>query len=132
MKACQLHIWAALAFLVVAPGHVLGQSSTDSGQSSIDSRVQKLEETIQVLERQVDSLEAQLRERNVTVQADPAKVNWRKLQNGMSESDVKQLLGSPSKIDANEVIITWFYGYPLGGRVEFDGNSHTVEGWTEP
>ena len=59
-------------------------------------------------------------------------MNWRKLRSGMAESDVEQVLGSPSRADANEAFITWFYGYPSGGRVRFDAKSHTVQGWAEP
>jgi hypothetical protein len=50
----------------------------------------------------------------------------------MAESDVEQLLGSPSKVDVNEYFITWYYGYPSGGRVQFDAEQRIVEGWTEP
>src|SRR6478752_6327399 len=82
-------------------------------QSSVDARVQKLEETIQILERRVASLESQLREQHAPATAAPDKSNWRKLKQGMSQGEVEQLLGSPSKVNERGMSTAWFYG-PYG------------------
>jgi hypothetical protein len=111
--------------LLVASGAVFAQSNDDP-------RVQRLEETVRALESRVAALEAQLRERSAPANVAPDKVNWRKLRNGMSEDDVAQLLGSPSKVDANPVYFIWYYGYPIGGHVDFHTESRKVEGWREP
>jgi len=50
----------------------------------------------------------------------------------MVEGDVERLLGSPTKVDAGIVYVTWYYGYPAGGRVRFGANSSVVEAWEEP
>ena len=93
--------------------------------------MQKLEDTIRVLERRVAALEDQLHEQAPAGVAS-GKVNWRKLQKGMSESDVEQLLGSPSKVDVYGSFTLWHYGYPLGGQVQFDPNTRGVTSWHEP
>ena len=116
----------------VAPVLLLLASSQLFAQSSDDARVQKLEEAIRVLERRVASLENQLRERNASAPVASGQRNWRKLKKGMSEGDVEQLLGSPSKIDMLGPISIWYYDYPLGGDVKFDSDKHTVTAWSEP
>ena len=116
------YLLVSLIFFATASDHVLAQSGDDS-------RIQRLEESIRALERRVASLEEQLRERPVASRVAPDKVNWRKLRNGMAESDVEQLLGSPSKVWVNEAFIKWYYS---GGSVQFDPDSHTVTEWIEP
>ena len=123
MKTGRL-IWVAPVFFLLA-------SSELFAQSTVDSRLQKLEEAIRVLERRVASLEDQLREKNASAPVAAGKVNWRKLHQGMSEGDVEQLLGSPTKIDAFGSFTVWYYGYPSGGQVQFN-SKHTVQAWHEP
>jgi hypothetical protein len=91
----------------------------------------KLEETIRDLERRVAALEDPLRERNAPVRVAPDKMNWRKLEKGMSEGQVEQLLGSPSKVDVYGSFSVWYFGYPSGGQVKFDP-ARKVAGWSEP
>jgi hypothetical protein len=124
MKAVR-YFWAPFLLLLAVTGEV-------SAQSTVEPRVQKLEDTIRILERRVAGLEEQLRERSAPAPVASDKVNWRKLQNGMSEGDVEKLLGSPSKVDAYGPFTIWHYGYPSGGQVQFDGRSRTVTGWHEP
>jgi len=135
-------LWVGTVFLLLASGELFAQSS-------IDSRVQKLEETVRALERRVAALEDQLRERNAShdlappsaapaplpiPRADPTtvasdKAKWRKLRRGMSEGDVEQLLGSPTRVDAFKSGAVWHYGWM--GQVQFDGNAR-LESWHEP
>lgn len=114
-------IWVATVFFLLAPSELFAQST-------VDSRLQKLEETIRVLERRVASLEDQLREKNASAPVTAGKLNWRKLRQGMSEGDVEQLLGSPSRVDAFGIFTVWHYG---GGQVQFNAE-HTLEQWHEP
>jgi hypothetical protein len=114
---------ALLLFCLATTGGV-------SAQSNVEPRVQKLEETVRVLERRVADLEAQLRERSTPAPVASDKVNWRKLQKGLSEADVERLLGSPSKVDAYGSFTVWHYG--SGGEVQFDGRNRSVTGWHEP
>ena len=111
---------------------VLLFSGQTFAQSSADSRVDKLEETVRILERRVTTLEEQLRQRNTAPSTPPDKVNWRRLQRGMSEADVERLLGSPTKVEANPGFTVWYYAAPGGGEVHFDAESRKVEGWQEP
>lgn len=118
-------LWAPLAVLLAVP-------SVLHAQSSVEARVQKLEEMIRVLERKVADLESQLREQKIVAQVPADKVTWRKLQKGMSESDVEKLLGSPTKVDVFSTFTIWHYGDYSGGQVQFNGRSRTVDSWHEP
>lgn len=124
MKAIR-YLWAPLLLLLATSGEA-------SAQSNVESRVQELEETVRVLERRVADLEEQLQARSASTPVASDKVNWRKLQKGMSEVDVEKLLASPSKVDVFGSFTIWHYGYPSGGQVQFNGRSRTVEEWHEP
>ncbi len=57
---------------------------------------------------------------------------WRNLRKGLSKSQVKGILGSPSRIQSSVIFETWYYGSGFnGGTVDFD-NSGRVNGWSEP
>lgn len=121
------YLWALLLLLLAIAGGASAQSPT------LDNKVQSLEEAVRGLERRVAYLEDQLRHRSAAapipgVQSD--KVNWRKLQKGMSKSDVERLLGSPARVDEFGSFATW--SYEAGGDVMFDGRSQTVQRWSEP
>ncbi len=124
MKAIR-YLWVPLLLILAATGDI-------SAQSNVESKVQKLEATIRVLERRLSDLEEQQRARSASSPVASDKVNWRKLQKGMSEGDVEKLLGSPSKVDTYSSFTIWHYGSPRGGRVQFDGSSRSVDGWREP
>jgi outer membrane protein assembly factor BamE (lipoprotein component of BamABCDE complex) len=119
------YIWAPLLVLLTATGQA-------SAQSTVEARVQKLEETIRVLEQRIANLEGQRREGSTRPSVTNDKVKWRKLQKGMSEGDVEELLGSPEKVDAFGSFTIWHYGRTNGGQVEFGGESRTVRAWHEP
>lgn len=90
---------SARRWLLIPLVVLLAAPSVLSAQSSVEARVQKLEEMIRVLEHKVADLESQLREQKTDAPVPAGKVTWRKLQKGMSESDVETLLGSPTKVD---------------------------------
>jgi hypothetical protein len=57
---------------------------------------------------------------------------WRRLSHGLSEDDVKRILGEPGKVSDYGSFVTWYYGsYPSGGEVTFDKDG-TVRSWSEP
>ena len=59
------------------------------------------------------------------------KANWRALRTGMSQYDVRELLGEPDKVTAfSDKSTCWYYDYPGGGRIEFEDGK--VESWSEP
>ena len=114
-----------VAAVLLTPG-----VDTAIAQSNDDSRVARLEETVRLLEQRVATLEAQLHAAPTPAPVAPAKANWRKLRNGMSEADVERLLGSPSKVNANQVTFVWWYD--ATGFVRFDATSRNVVAWNEP
>ena len=102
-----------------------------SAQPNLEAKVEKLEHTIRALERRIEALEEQLRQRSSRTPVASDKMNWRKLQRGMSEGEVEKLLGSPARVDAMGAFTFWHYG-DHGGRVTFEGGSRTVYAWSEP
>jgi hypothetical protein len=105
---------------------------------------QSLEERVRELERRVEQLEKQQSERQQPATRAPRTAtpgaadrwryiaNWRSLWRGMTEDDVRSVLGEPQKIDAGPVITIWHYDYPRGGSVRLSSSDHRVEGWREP
>jgi hypothetical protein len=121
------YIFASLFLLLVPVGEI-------AAQSNVDIRVEKLEETVRTLERRLANLEGQLSQRSAPAPSVPAdKVNWRKLQRGMSEGDVEKLLGSPTRVHAMGSLTSWSYETPSGfGRVQFESRNGTLSSWSEP
>jgi hypothetical protein len=115
-----------MAAAVFALGIGVANADADS-----DARIAKLEETVRNLEARLASVEAQLHGTSAPVKAPKGKEGWRKLRLGMSEGDVEQLLGSPKKVDANQVYFTWWYDYPTV-NVQFRTDSREVYAWHEP
>ena len=56
---------------------------------------------------------------------------WRGLSHGMSQDEVKRILGEPEKVSDFGSVVTWYYGYPAGGQVMF-GQDGRLEYWSEP
>ncbi len=56
--------------------------------------------------------------------------NWRGLKRGMAKDQVSTLFGEPTKIRTSQSLTMWYYGYPSGGQITFNGDS--VSGWDEP
>ena len=54
-------------------------------------------------------------------------VNWRRLTEGMSTSDVQKILGEPHRVDGG-TFATWYY--QNGGRIGFYEGK--VDRWMEP
>ncbi|MGE8155199.1 hypothetical protein ACQKP5_28670 [Pseudomonas vancouverensis] len=118
------YLFALSILLLASNGQALAQSSTDS-------RVDKLEETVRTLERRVSTLEDQLHQGVAAPSIPQSKANWRRLQQGLSETDVERLLGSPTRVDAYGTFTIWNYGED-GAKVQFDAKTRTVTGWHEP
>jgi thymidylate synthase len=58
------------------------------------------------------------------------KKNWRSLESGMNEDQVKKILGEPVKV-IKGVKTLWYYPNLYGGYVSFDDKGRLV-GWNEP
>jgi hypothetical protein len=96
---------------------------------------QSLEERVRELERRLEQLEKQIeqRPRKTTPSRDGwrHKENWRSLGIGMTENDVRSILGEPHNINVTPTLIFWYYKNPGGGSVLFGGDRRVVS-WTEP
>ena len=89
------------------------------------------------LEKKVNELEALLKQcteaRKNQFSDDQGyqnKKNWRSLEAGMKEEQVKKLLGDPLKV-IKGVKTLWYYPNIYGGYVSFDEKGR-LTGWNEP
>ena len=102
-----------------------------------DDETLLLQQKIDALELRIEQLETQLREsmefremletggfgwRN--------KMNWRKLEIGMPEDEVRSILGAPIKVIKGSKTL-WYYPSIYKGFVSFDRNRN-LAGWNEP
>jgi hypothetical protein len=62
------------------------------------------------------------------------KQQWRGVRTGMSDEEIRQLLGTPSREFTLDGKPVWYYSYPgIGnGSVLFSRDGHTVAGWQHP
>jgi hypothetical protein len=108
------------------------QVNAQSGAT--DERIRLLEAQILQLNGRVSALEGMLNQAKanqqpiVTGEGWKSKANWRKLKKGMSEDDVRALLGEPESVKAM-TFTRWEYG--RYGYVEFY-DTRGVNGWGEP
>lgn len=118
-------------------------------QAQIDAltkRLDKLEKKVQLNQHPLDQHPLSQKSPETTSQVVPArsgltalheteelKTNWKKLQRGLSETQLLQLLGKPdSKTSVNNQTL-WYYVYPVIGRgsVMF-GYDGKVSAWQKP
>lgn len=104
----------------------------------VAASAQTLDDRVRELERRVGQLESQLAQPNAPAVAKPTttksdgwrqRESWRALKRGMSDSDVRSLLGEPTSVNVYGPFSLW--QYPEHGRVQFDSTDR-VEGWSEP
>ena len=111
--------------------------ATSSPLFAQEDEISRLRQRVTELEQKVKQLEALLNECSETLQEQKAndygwqnKKNWRSLQVGMTESQVKETLGEPVKV-IKGVKTLWYYPNFYGGYVSFDEDGH-LSGWNEP
>jgi len=98
------------------------QVNAQSGAT--DERIRLLEAQILQLNGRVSALEGMLNQAKanqqpiVTGEGWKSLANWRKLKQGMSEDDVRALLGEPVRICGGDVAL---WEYPDYGKVRFYG-----------
>ena len=102
-----------------------------------DKEILQLQQKISELEAKIEKLEGLLDECMVSQKKGKAdeygwqnKMNWRKLEMGMSQAQVRSILGEPTKV-IEGVKILWYYPNIYGGFVSFDRSGNIV-GWNEP
>lgn len=128
--------WAGLAVLTafVAASFFLVQPL--AAQATTDE-LSELRQKNAELEKKVSELEALLKEcteaRKNQFSDDQGyqnKKNWRSLEPGMNQDQVRKILGEPLKV-IEGVKILWYYPNIYGGYVSFDENGR-LTGWNEP
>lgn len=99
--------------------------------------VSRLRQRVAELEQKVNELEALLKECNEAQKSRPNtdygwqnKKNWRNLEVGMKEDQVRNILGEPVKV-IKGIKTLWYYPNFYGGYVSFDENGK-LTGWNEP
>jgi hypothetical protein len=62
------------------------------------------------------------------------KGQWHSVKTGMSDGEIRKLLGTPSREFTLDGKSVWYYSYPgIGnGSVLFSRDEHTVAGWQHP
>ena len=102
-----------------------------------DKEILQLRQKISELETRIEELERLLNECLASREKGAAdeygwqnKMNWRKLEMGMSQSQVQSILGKPTKV-IKGVKTLWYYPNIYGGFVSFDQSGNIV-GWNEP
>lgn len=98
---------------------------------SLDDRVRDLERRVEQLEKQgAHPASPASAPKPVSGQSDGWRQieNWRSLRRGMTESDVRSILGEPQRVDASSSLTLW--AYPRGGSADFLGGR--LNGWREP
>ena len=111
----------------IVPSRVSGQ--TDEA-SQLRQRVIELEQKTKELEDQLKEChEARKRQQEVD-HGWQNKKNWRSLEVGMKEDQVRNILGEPVKV-IKGVKTLWYYPNFYGGYVSF-GENGKLTGWNEP
>lgn len=99
-----------------------------------EEEISQLRQKITELEGRIKELEGLLSETRKKQMADQYawqnKKNWRKLEVGMGETQVKTILGEPIKVISG-VKTLWYYPNIYCGYVSFDENGY-LAGWSEP
>jgi hypothetical protein len=102
-----------------------------------DDEILQLRQEIRELEAKIEELEGLLNECIASRKKGAAddygwqnKMNWRKLEMGMSQARVRSILGEPTKV-IKGVKTLWYYPNIYGGFVSFDKSGNIV-GWNEP
>ena len=102
-----------------------------------DDETLLLQKKIDELELRIEQLETQLREsmefREMVETGGfgwQNMMNWRKLEIGMPEDEVRSILGAPIKVIKGSKTL-WYYPSIYKGFVSFDQDGNLV-GWNEP
>ena len=127
-----------LLITLLSIGCVLSLFLLTSHESSAQEEdISKLRQQIEGLEERILELEILLEDCREFQEEETSgeygwqsKKNWRRLEEGMAESQVMSILGKPTKV-IRGIRVLWYYPNIYGGYVSFD-NDGKVAGWNEP
>lgn len=140
----------ALTLATGAASPLSAQRSSGSSEAALRRRVVQLENRVLQLEQEIARMrelsEAQapaLARAGATRPASAHLIlaeregwrrreNWRRLQLGLSELDVRRLLGEPDRVIVDRFTSIWIYPTRNAARVAFGLEGGRVEGWAEP
>lgn len=125
-----------MVFLTLAVAVPLTLSVSSRGLAQTDEvlqlrqRVIELEQKMRGLEDQLKQCDEARKRQQETDYGWQNKKNWRSLEIGMKEDQVKNILGEPVKV-IKGVKTLWYYPNFYGGYVSF-GENGRLTGWNEP
>ena len=135
MKACRVVITVLVAAFVLMPVASFAGNEPDR---ALAEKVARLEARIKVLETRVAALEMEIASLSRQLRASPVRTQnvkdaWSMLEEGMTKTDVRRILGEPDDIPPNSYLEIWDYSKTYGGScsVTFDENGE-VESWNAP
>jgi hypothetical protein len=118
---------AASALFLVQP---LAAQAPNDEISELRQKNADLEKKVKELEALIEKCTEAGKNRFSEDQGYQNKKNWRSLEPGMKEGQVKEILGEPLKV-IKGVKTLWYYPNIYGGYVSFDENGR-LTGWNEP
>ncbi|MBW2064672.1 MAG: outer membrane protein assembly factor BamE [Deltaproteobacteria bacterium] len=126
-KRLLLVIIGAVALLLFS---LPGSGAQGDDLAALRKKAAELEQRVKELENLLEKCNRAREEAIGAALGWQSKKNWRKLKVGMRESQVKSILGEPSKIIQGSVTL-WYYPNIYGGYVSFDKQGK-LAGWNEP
>jgi hypothetical protein len=142
MRTTTMLLATLLALPAGAGAQVRKEARTDEA-ALMRRRVVQLEDRVATLEKEVARLERIVRSQAVAQARTPVeeafpddgwrdRENWRRLEPGLSEVEVRYLLGEPARIAVIDFSTFWYYPAPRGGWVKLDREGRNVVSWAEP
>ena len=105
-------------------------SADENEIQRLQQKISELEERIQCLEKLLNECQYGYNTQMSVVFEWENKKNWRKLEIGMTESQVEGILGEPAKM-IKGVRTLWYYPNKYCGYVSFDEKGRLLS-WNEP
>ena len=151
MTRTVLFLLAALSVGAATLPETAGAQARGASEAALlRRRVVQLEDRVAVLERQLAAVQEAMRAQQEALAASRSappgpsylqlsrtdgwrnRENWRLLRRGLSQLEVRYLLGEPGGVEAGDLFTRWYYPDPRGGSVRFDALGGRLESWSEP
>jgi outer membrane protein assembly factor BamE (lipoprotein component of BamABCDE complex) len=114
--------------LIILPGQVL--SAEEESVTQLLKKISKLEDRVRQLEGLLEKCSTTGKGQTADECGWQNKKNWRRLQLGMAQAQVRSILGEPIKIIKGTRTL-WYYPNIYCAYVSFDNNG-LLSGWNEP